>query len=1335
MEATNTFNGGINRHYNPISQPKDTYRDARNILRRGDGSILLEKGLQVINSLPVNYTIVGSYVLEDEVIYFLNSGSQSEIGVFKDNTYTPILNSNELNFNISSPIDVQGRKDYRGHRIIYFTDNLNPIRRLDLDDIPQIELSNSMDLFLNSDLIYIDYVNTLDSGELNTGVYQFAARLLTQEGNATSFGLITNPIPVIDEGAVTYHLRDGDEINGVANKAIVLDIKNIDLKYKFIELAVITYKGISNTPTINLLRKIAITDATQRFVYSSENQITGDSTLDELTIEQVNYSRAKHIEQKDGRLLISSLQSDDDEFDFQAVANNIISKYTFKTLFKTEVIYINNTNNTTQDTGSMSSNNDYDKEETTVYHKSLRRSEVYSFALVPIFKNGSTGNAYHIPPRYATSTIEAEPVTKDTGVYVSELYYPKSKGFPSEDGDGTTKIRFHKMPSIEQEPLVIQSNGFTSTTHTLEQASTVVLGMNFSNIIFPNNIKEKLAGYIIVRQNRDDANKSILQQGFAFKMNHTSPGDHNGNEGQLFNRYKDNQQAMIIHPLFNGSVAYKNVTRFGVPNQNSDVGTGRADRENWHILNNLVAFYSPETIFYDENPLKGNSYLYPEIIYQGYGKSVQGDFSDGGNGNLMSVFFNYTGLKIQPNKQKAFIEYSKFIEKDNLPIDGDINKRKGRPFLTLNDLTYPYKRVSNSNTLGFWLLKTTSNIVDQENSITYQGYPNINFNPTYKKQYMVDLDGNEDNSGRNFQVYLRRRDNNAWYNVNSAGMKPQVEPINQIENTIYNVRRDLPQQYGNLTDAEYIYVTHKLLSGDMSDTNIDCFNGDTFINKFAFMTSAILTALPFNYVGASTVDDGILANRNLFYAYLESSINTKYRHFTEDMVGYYPKVKDITNGSSGLFDYLPSVGQGGRAYNKQYSFNNTLKKYFPAHLTTEVVNNFSNRTIYSEQSIEGEQFDAYRLFLINNYHDIPRHKGEITDTFVYNDTFYIQTAYALFRSFFNQETAITSQDSRTVVLGNGGLFPIPSKEMFTVAGGYCGTTSKWSGCNTPFGRFFLDTIQGKVFILTDTVTEISEQGLYRFFLEKLDKVNDNFSENSGYISCFDYENKRWLLSKLGENGFTISYQVQLQSFTAEHDYIPYHMVQTNKRVYIHNYGDNNIYELNKGNIGEYFNNTYHKAYIRLVVNDNPKVNKTFDNVILTAYNSSNVLTDEDKDNLYLKEDIFTHIQVYNSNQNSGLRKLVSKDKSYINYDELEYDEVNKEYRIQMPTDWVIDPTVNIFEETNLEGVVNPLEVLDKILPRFKDHFMVIELQYDNKNNTDKNINLFAVTTIYRVNKR
>jgi hypothetical protein len=501
-----------------------------------------------------------------------------------------------------------------------------------------------------------------------------------------------------------------------------------------------------------------------------------------------------------------------------------------------------------------------------------------------------------------------------------------------------------------------------------------------------------------------------------------------------------------------------------------------------------------------------------------------------------------------------------------------------------------------------------------------------------------------------------------WYanRANSTDLiflNGQEKSVNQEGTTnrfIYNVTRSLPRQYGSILEAKYIYCDNWKFGTEKTKK---FYGGDTFISKFAFISSTEANTVEF---------------KNLSYFFVESEINTNYRHYKaavgkegddnyeQGTTPYYPKYTPLYEANSankpGLFNVSFSLGHS-RGYNKQYSFENSIVQFFPRQLAEEQVSNFSNRSIYSEQSIEGEQLDAYRIFLPNNYHDIPKHKGEITNTFVHNGTFYHHTSGSLWQSFFNEKVTQASSIGE-VYLGTGGVFTRPSIEVFAIDGGYAGTQGFW-GVSTPFGYYFVDARQKKIFNLGKGLEDISEQGMSNFF--------DLMEETHDFNLVFDYEHNRLLITS--NQDWTLSYQMDLKSWSSFHSYIPYFMISRGKSVYMAK--DLELHSLNKGEYGMYFGE-YQPLQLEYIVNVSADATKSFDNVVV----HSSTYDMEDIPKLY---ESFTDLKVYNEDKDTSPLTI----KIPLNFEEewepLGINEVlmkrkDNEFRLATPVDLLANPS-------------------------------------------------------------
>ena len=532
---------------------------------------------------------------------------------------------------------------------------------------------------------------------------------------------------------------------------------------------------------------------------------------------------------------------------------------------------------------------------------------------------------------------------------------------------------------------------------------------------------------------------------------------------------------------------------------------------------------------------------------------------------------------------------------------------------------------------------------------------------------------------------------------------------------IYNVTRGLVSQYGPVFDAKYHYVSHVMSNKLVSSNSIECFNGDTFITKFSVLT-AINTGL---------VNEYSINLKALTYIWLESTINCGYRHYkatigkegdsnyVQGTLPYYPKVKTLSTGDNttlGIFEYSTSLGHP-RGYNKQYSFENTLKSYFPVAVELEQITKFPNRIVYSEQSVEGEQLDAYRLFLANNFHDIPKEKGKITNLFTLSNRFYVHTERSLWRTYFNEQVTQASSAGE-VYLGNGGVFNRPSTEVMTVKGGYAGTTST-CGTTTPFGHFFVDNIQKKVFMFADELKEISDQGMFKYFKEHITNIADTPALEIGYSAVFDYNNKRWLLTKIGE--WTLSYSTQFNSWSSFHSYKPYHYVSVGNKLYSIN--KNTINENNVGIRGVYYGELPTDMRLDVVINDAASETKTLDNLVL--------FTSSEKEELEQHYDTFSTLQVYNTTKNTGKCRLIvpkSFEDEFISLNLFECFAKLKsnEFRIAVPNDLVINTDRSIFDVSNLD-------TSRAYRPRMSGKYFVASFSYNNLRN-----NKFVLHNIGRI---
>jgi hypothetical protein len=1209
MEDTHNFAGGLHNSFNPQNQPKNTYREAYNWVRLEDGSLVNEKGTTAID-YPSHLSVIGSCALGEELIIFSvgeDGITIGEIGILDaDDKYTAKITTNEFGWAVDTKIKAVARLDYRGHRLVYFADEIEA-RKLDLDSIPTNDINSSTKLFIDSILPQITVDSITEDGNLPTGIYQASVRLLTSSLNKTNPTLLTSIIPIVDEsrsgGTDNY---DGALPQTISNKSINFTVSNLDRKYKFVELIITTYEGLTNTLVSHIVDTKAILGDTISFKYSSLNQHKEEVSLDELTVTPVSYIKPKAIAQKDGRLVLGNLSSRKYNSDLQKIVNNITAKYVIKELEYEDTVSIENINgNNGKDISAGSTNfNNYNDELNTTNYKGYQRDEVYSFAIVPIYKDLSYGYSYHIPGNYNSFTEEAQgPIgsspadtsTKRMGSFkLQDEVYPTGYGYPLGN------VTYHKFPTIDQEPILADNK-------------IRVLGIEFENIDFSSlsiEDQQDIVGYAIVRELRTEENKSILAQGIV----QGTIGDLNG------------QKTMAPW-------AGKNDYRYDI-----DVD----------INQKQIAFFSPETTILNNNLSKA-THIKSIALLQGTSYLV-GSRKDKDMGKFAHAFMNYHTVYNDSVYPEVEINMSQYIS----PRDTEDNYVLGATSGSL------VSRGLN----GFWFIETKKDVSIYNNPATKDTI--VHGNKTAAELSIENISSETDDAQIRFHKNgVVQSDIDADYSGDT-------------KRNLFNVYSYKANQYKGVLDKEYVIVNFKLKD---STSNITCFNGDTFIGK----TSIVVTMD--SKSGNSSVTH-IHSFRTLNYFWCESTVNVNYRHNhvidgIQKVVPYYPKYKllHITIGADagkGLLDFNPTLGHAN-GYNKQYSFENTLKKFYSKSTTTEEeVNNFTNRVIYSEQSLEGEQFDAYRLFLPNNYHDVPKNKGEITNLFEFKSTLFIHTAQSLWQASFNERTTQTSS-SGEITLGNGGVFSRPSVEVFPMSGGYAGSIHPYATCVTPFGVIFVDGLQRKVFMFGESFEEL-DHGLKLDFQKVL--TNSKFKH---LISGYDYTHDRWILTT---GDYTVSYSPKLKSWSSYHNYFPTHLNSVNHKLIVG--VPNKLATLNTGAPGNYFGVTYPSS-ISIVSNDNPLINKSFDNLMINSSSDSLL-------------DTFSYIDVSNESQSVSKEMVVNDDYDYIPLDhECKTVRKSNDFKLSIP----------VTEEEN----------------RIRGKYANLKLTYNNSSNN--NFVVKYLTVLYR----
>ena len=120
-------------------------------------------------------------------------------------------------------------------------------------------------------------------------------------------------------------------------------------------------------------------------------------------------------------------------------------------------------------------------------------------------------------------------------------------------------------------------------------------------------------------------------------------------------------------------------------------------------------------------------------------------------------------------------------------------------------------------------------------------------------------------------------------------------------------------------------------------------------------------------------------------------------------------------------------------------------------------------------------------FLANDFADIPKNRGSVTNLFSIGDTLYIHTSMALFQTKGNEQLELGSVKA---FIGSGDIFAIAPTELQNSEIGYGGTTSFLSSLTTQFGHFYVSRKNRKVHMLTQGIEEVMT-GMEHWFRENI----------------------------------------------------------------------------------------------------------------------------------------------------------------------------------------------------------------------------------------------------------
>lgn len=418
--------GGMFKETSPMDQPPNTVRFVRNgVLNDTLGAYSNEGGISVDVAIPTGSIVVGKIPLEDGMaVLFIKNGTDSIVGLHSLNSYITVLGlqpaantDTDLNFSTEKPISGTFKKQSDGDIMIYWNDDLNPPRALNLtrqlsgpsttlygiipSNSPDTKFIDRLNLFPHAGPVpHIELNRVVSGGGCLTGSYQLALAYTDSDLITTNYVTIGNPVPIVDEpeGVRPIESYDGSLAGVLTGKSILWQVSNLNTDMKYLSVTVL--QKLNGVLSAVQLKDIEINNRTSFEVSYSGEVATVTSSPEAVLVDRVEYTSAKTMEQLDSTLYLGNLRSNVD-IGYQKYANFIKADPVVHPFPRFDPFSISddfltrkNSDNGHITDGYRWPNNIYDL-------KGYTRDEVYSFYIAFILKSGQMSYAYHIPGRPA----------------------------------------------------------------------------------------------------------------------------------------------------------------------------------------------------------------------------------------------------------------------------------------------------------------------------------------------------------------------------------------------------------------------------------------------------------------------------------------------------------------------------------------------------------------------------------------------------------------------------------------------------------------------------------------------------------------------------------------------------------------------------------------------------------------------------------------------------------------------------------------------------------------------------------------------------------------------
>ena len=409
--------------------------------------------------------------------------------------------THNFNFSVDHPIyenNIQ-LKDEKVGKVIYFTDNLNPPRYIQLDYLDQYykdidpctgdEVDACLDVdkmrifkLFNKPCSKVDVV--VEGGNLKAGMYEVIIAYSDADGNIlSSWYSLTNPTPIFDKN---NNILDQTNLDYMTSKGFSVEFFDLDKNYNFFTVSVIYRSGLDLAVSYFVYGTYPID--TQKISIFSMDDRPRDVTLNDFLIGKPFYKRAQGMTSSNGFLFQYGVEQQR-EINLQPVVNLMGAYAKWTSYIAKESLYEDGAN-VSNFTGYM-------------------RDEVYPYGIKFFMKGGYETPLFPLIPRPPKEweTVPATPVITDaTGILKynkqcsdnerNQLWQyantatiePTVCTTPGQDIANTPVTR-----QVQGTCIVTEPNGQTTVVDSISNGSlTVITDLNFKEYINSEEGKDEM---------------------------------------------------------------------------------------------------------------------------------------------------------------------------------------------------------------------------------------------------------------------------------------------------------------------------------------------------------------------------------------------------------------------------------------------------------------------------------------------------------------------------------------------------------------------------------------------------------------------------------------------------------------------------------------------------------------------------------------------------------------------------------------------------------------------------------------------------------------------------